>query len=510
MKMDEHTLISLFEQALDLPEEERETFIARVCGNDRASMAKLRFMLAADATDRGILDFSVQQVAAKIGLFTGSIEDTDETGRRIGNYRLVERLGHGGMGVVYRAERDDGMFSQVVALKLIRKSRLRANAKARFLRERGILAEMKHPHIAHIVDGGLVDDGEPWFAMEYVDGDPMLAWCDAKYLDVATRIRLFLPICEAVGFAHHHLVVHCDIKPSNVLIDSNGEPKLLDFGVAKLLGADGVNDASIDQEPAMAQRYAAPEQIRGGAITVATDVYALGLLLYELLCGRPVFEVHSPNKPDALREVFDFAVPPMASAIACDAAAEIAARRRTSLAALKRTLSGDLQHILTLSLHEEPEQRYASADALAADLKSYLDRRPIASRSNAWTYRLRKFLLRNKISAALVSVIVLITIAGLFVASWQYQRTRQEVQATEAVSRLFTSTLGNAVLSGLGNTPFSSKALLVEFHPKLSHFGREFPSKFEPPPTTLRSPSERELRSDRRGPTERHPTLAPA
>lgn len=474
--MNEDTLVGLFEQALGLPMEEREAFVARACGDDKESMARLRAMLAADAIDLGILDVSVQQVAAEAGLYAGPVEDMDETGRRIGNYRLVQRLGRGGMGVVYRAERDDGMFAQVVALKLIRQSKLKASAKARFLRERAILAQMKHPHIAHVVDGGLTENDEPWFAMEYVDGDPLLSWCDAKQLDIAARVRRFLPICEAAGFAHGRLVVHRDITPANVLIDSNGVVKLLDFGIAKLLHVGEADDESVPQERAFTPRYASPEQIRGEAITVATDIHALGLLLYELLCGRPAYEGNTLADLDMRREMLKGSMPPMAAATLRNDAAELAAHRQLSLPALRQILSGELQCIVTKATSDDPERRYRSAADLADDLRSYLADKPVAARSGGFAYRARKFIRRNRIVVSLTAFVVLTMLAGLLATGWQYHRMSSAVRATEAVDRLFTATLGNAVVSGLGSTPFSSAALLD----KTEHELRSMPLADQP------------------------------
>ena len=242
-----------------------------------------RYWRGAQRGSQGILDHG----AAGALRTMGSTESANDlVGQRIGAYRLLRLVGEGGMGSVYLAERDDGDFQQRAALKLIRADFLNDEARARFLRERRILAQLTHPHIAQLHDGGVAANGTPYFTLEYVEGEPITKYCDARKLVIRDRLRLVLQVCAAVAYAHRNLIVHRDLKPSNIFVTNDGEVKLLDFGIAKLLDADTAQGQTATQSRMMTPEYAAPEQVLGEPITTATDVYAIGVLLYELLCGR--------------------------------------------------------------------------------------------------------------------------------------------------------------------------------------------------------------------------------
>ena len=343
---------------------------------------------------------------------------------QIGPYRFVEELGRGGMGVVYRAERADGQFEQQVALKLIKAGMASDATLGRFLHERQILARLEHPHIAHLLDGG-VSDGQPWFAMELVEGQPLTTWCDARKLNVDERIRLFCDVCSAVDYAHRNLVVHRDLKPSNILVTSSGEVKLLDFGIAKLLG--GENEAQtqfqtgLDVRPATPE-YGAPEQLRGEPVSTATDVWALGAVLYELLSGRPPHEFKNRSL-DGVLTVLEETTPARPSSRVASAAA---ACRATTARRLERNLTGDLDTVVLKTLRREPDRRYAGAHELADDLKRYMMGLPVEARPASWSYRGRRFLQRHWLAAGMTALLVAALTLGLVATAWQARRATRE------------------------------------------------------------------------------------
>ncbi|HET7374636.1 MAG TPA: serine/threonine-protein kinase, partial [Gemmatimonadaceae bacterium] len=289
---------AVFDAALDLPADERDAYVDRACGNDAELRSAVRTLLDAHRSSDGFLDAPAVALAAPLfQLADLPPRPAAPAPDRVGPFRIVREIGHGGMGTVYLGERDDGQFAQRVAIKLIRGS---PALVARFLEERRILALLEHPRIARLVDGGVTDAGMPWFAMEYVEGQPIDQYCDAQHLPLARRLDLFDAVCDAVQYAHQHLVVHRDLKPSNILVTADGQLKLLDFGIAKLV--DPLADAETAGQTAwraMTPEYAAPEQVRGQPVSTATDVYALGVLLYVLLTGRRPYEVRDRTPGEA-------------------------------------------------------------------------------------------------------------------------------------------------------------------------------------------------------------------
>ena len=342
---------------------------------------------------------------------------------RAGPWQALRVLGRGGMGIVFLAERTDGAFAQNTALKLLPLDLDSAEARARFLRERGILARLQHPHIAHLIDGGLTDDGRPYFAMEYVKGEVVTAWCDARRAPVEERLRLFLTVCEAVQYAHGRLIVHRDLKPDNVLVGVTGEVKLLDFGIAKLLEEGG--EATLTGARALTPAYAAPEQFLGEPVTAVTDVYQLGLVLYELLTGhrahgeasdsplvvqRRVLETDPERPSRAVLRPLTRERAPEADALA---AAEPGHWRGTTGAALARRLGGDLDAIVLKALRREPARRYESVEALRRDIADHLADRPVSARRGTRAYRAGKFGRRHWIGMAAGASVLLSLVGGL-------------------------------------------------------------------------------------------------
>lgn len=377
-------------------------------------------LLAADAATRqGILDGDVGDLAE------GLIDEPTQSispGRRIGPYRVLGLLGRGGMGEVLLAERADGEFEQRVALKLLPAERLAEDNVRRLRHERQILARLRHPHIATFHDGGVTEDGMPYFAMELVEGEPITVYCDARRLGIEARLALFDPVCKAVRYAHRNLIVHRDIKPDNVLVTADGVVKLLDFGIAKLLDDA---ESTLSEQRFLTPGFAAPEQLRGEPTSTAADVYALGVLLYELLCGR---RPHGRQTDPAamLRAVLeDTPLPPSRALVASDLAA--ASARGSTPAALQRRLQGDLDTIVARALAKDPTERYPSVEALRLDLIRHLASEPVSARPSTRSYRLRKFVARHRIGVTLTSFIVMATLSGALWIGLLYARAERNL-----------------------------------------------------------------------------------
>jgi serine/threonine-protein kinase len=350
----------LFEEALELPPAERRRWLEQRCGGNAALRQQVEALLQADAAAGNFLERGGWQMAEPL------LAEPEEAavGRMIGPYRVVRELGRGGMGVVYLA---DGASGERVALKLIRRGMNSEQIHRRFLAERQILARLAHSHIARLLDGGMSAEGQPYLAIEYVKGTSITTHCGQRQLDVEARLRLFLEACEAVRYAHLHLVVHRDLKPSNILVTPDGQVKLLDFGIAKLLSQDpGTADGGLTATGVrvMTPEYASPEQVRGEPVTAATDVYALGLVLYQLLTGQRAqrIEVRAPGDMER---------------IVCQLVPE--APSRVASGPFGRRLRGDLDTITLKALEKEPNRRYPSVEELSADLRRHLDGLPLTA-----------------------------------------------------------------------------------------------------------------------------------
>jgi serine/threonine-protein kinase len=329
------------------------------------------------------------------------------TAERIGPYRVLRTLGTGGMGEVYLAERADAEFDQQVAIKVVHGSALSRGVQSRLKIERQILAQLDHPNIAHLLDGGTLPDGTAYIVMEYVDGIPIDEYCDSNRLDVAARLRLFQLVCAAVHYAHQNLIVHRDLKPSNILVNAAGVPKLLDFGIAKLLDDRQAGHHTLAVTHAdlriMTPGHASPEQVRGQSITTSSDVYVLGVLLYRLLTGVGPFVISSTRLTDIERAICE-KDPPMASeAVIADDSADarkVLGARNTTASRLRRTLKGDLDNIVCMAMRKEPERRYGSSQQMASDIQRYLEGKPVIARRDTLSYRSAKFVRRHWLPVA--------------------------------------------------------------------------------------------------------------
>lgn len=417
----------LFDQLVELPAEARAQQLSNVCQGDIDLEQELIALLDADASSVGMTS-ARQAVLADIAAQEESAECSRLAGMRLGAFRLLREIAHGGMGSVWLAERADGQFTQKVAVKLMRSGWDRDEISARFRTERQILANLQHPNIAHLIDGGVTPEGNPWLALEYVEGVDLRRYCDEHNLNLRQRAGLFMSVCEAVAYAHARLIVHRDLKPSNIMVDKEGEVKLLDFGIAKLLDAESAQTTSLQ---VFTPEYAAPEQVRGETVTTAVDIYALGVVLYELLTGRYPYKLSKISNPtECARAVLDQVPKRPSQAITQNnrdpEAATLAAHRLLSPHRLRRELQGDLDAIVMKAMRKEPAQRYTSVQELASDLGAWLKHRPVAARSGGWRYGISCFVRRHIIGVAAAASALLALGLGLGVALWQAKEAREQ------------------------------------------------------------------------------------
>jgi serine/threonine-protein kinase len=437
---------TLFLEAQDLPDGERASWLAAACGDDASLRDEVEALLHAQAKPAPI--FAKNGSGLLDRLLDDDVQPEDFAGRRIGAYKLLKLIGQGGMGQVFLAEREDGDFSQRVALKRMRGDFAGAETRARFLREREILARLVHPHVAQLHDGGVAEDGSPYFTLEYVAGEPITRWCDARQLDVRARIALLLQVCSAVAYAHRNLVVHRDLKPSNILVTDEGAVKLLDFGIAKLLEASPEPGLTGTQATVMTREYAAPEQVLGEPITTTTDVYSLGVLTYELLTGHLPYPKAEAGQTSYAKAIVEYPPEPLGLAIrravppAKDGEprsnASIAAARAATPETLRRALRGDLERIVARALEKSPEARYPTIGAFADDLRAALEGRPIVGGTRS--YRVRKFVRRHWLPLSAVATAIIAVIAGAAVIAFEArereraaERALREAETTAAV-----------------------------------------------------------------------------
>jgi serine/threonine-protein kinase len=408
------------DQALTLSGEERVRWLESLRKQNPILAGQVHEFLERDraAEHEGLLDNSPILGTETPGL----------AGQSVGAYRLISAIGHGGMGTVWLAERSDGRFQRKAAVKFLSIG-LGHGGEQRFKREGAVLARLASPNIAELLDAGVTASGQPYLILEYVEGEPIDSYCNERKLDVRARIPLFLDVLAAVAHAHSNLIVHRDIKPSNVLVNKNGQVKLLDFGIAKLLEGEGQEGAATlltrEAGSALTPEYAAPEQVTGGVVTTATDVYALGVLLYVLLTGQHPAGV-GPHSPADLLKALTDTEPRRPSEIVTQDQAAHAANRGTIADKLRRLLRGDLDTIVLKALKKTPQERYTSVTALADDLGRYLRNEPISARPDTMAYRAAKFVRRNRAVVALAVLAVVVTLAGLVGTLLQARRVQQQ------------------------------------------------------------------------------------
>jgi serine/threonine-protein kinase len=479
--------LSILRDVLDAAPAERERLIAARCGEDPALRARVTLMLGR------IGDDEIEPPGADARAATASGDDAvgpDDrvVGSRLGSFRIVERIGRGGMGVVYRGVREGVDFVHEVAVKLIRRGFDFDDVHARFLRERRILARLSHPNLARFIDGGVATDGRPWFALEFVRGVSITRWCDARRLDVRERIRLFVDVCAAVQHAHTQLVVHRDLKPGNVLVDDAGTVRLLDFGVAGLLAGDmedATQPSTMGQRHPMTPEYAAPEQFTGEAVGVSADVYSLGVIVYELVAGvlphaidrhdvatvqALVREMPPQSLASAITRVDAGSAHPASTPIdpytptrAVDplAGARLGARK-LSLRAYRVAVRGDLTRIIEKALAKEPERRYATVQAFADDLGRWLAGVPVRVTGNRLGYRVGKFIARNRSAVALATLALMILVAGTLGVLWKSREAMREAERATAVQSFLLSLFDSAVPGAAADHVPDTRSLLAQ------------------------------------------------
>jgi serine/threonine protein kinase len=424
--------------ALAEPESHRAAFVSSRCEGDNGLRGEVESLVHSAAKAAHLFERSTIVIGGGAAAIEALSQfDTSRVGDRVGPYRILRALGAGGMGSAYLAERADGAFEKHVAIKLIKRGMDTDAVLRRFRQERQILAELDHPNIARLIDGGTTSDGVPYFVMEYVDGTPLDVYCSTHQLSIDQRVALFRRVCDGVQYAHDRRVIHRDLKPSNILVTGDGTPKLLDFGIAKALAPD---PAAEPTEPtflarAMTPPYASPEHVRGESMTPATDVYSLGVLLYELLTGQRPYRLDGRTLHE-IDEIICREEPPKPSAVV-DPVAPGGREHR-------RALMGDLDNIVMTALRKEPERRYPTVRAFSDDLARHLQRRPVHARGAGLPYRASRFLLRHRVRLIEVGVVAIVLIALAAFTNRSGGGTARPSAAVDSIAVLpFVSTAGD-------------------------------------------------------------------
>ncbi len=453
----------LFDRYAEMPHAALSVALAELRQQDADACMELLRMLAADE--------QTHSFASPLQWFNAHSDTAPEgergadriwaDGTRLGPWCVDGIIGLGGMGVVYAAHRADGMYEREVALKTIRTEIMSPALQQAFAKERSHLAKLDHPSIVALHDAGVAEGGQPWIAMQRVHGDSIDRWCDAHASDLRTRVRLLIETCNAIAYAHAHGVLHQDIKPSNVLVTDDGHIKLLDFGLSAILTPHGEKSFA---RIGVSSAYAAPEVFEGAPPSVAIDVYALGVVLYRLLCdGWP----RRPRMATAIPQTRS-ETPKAPSALAVEALLEsLKVRAVRDAQALSRALRPDLDAIALRCVEQNPVDRYASVTEISADLRAWLERRPVAASNGGWTYRATRFVRRNALAVSVVAMLGMASTGGGWVALKQQQRARMEAENGEILNQLFEKSLGVATLSSLGSTPLSSQELLDDAERRL-------------------------------------------
>lgn len=445
---DSERLSDLFHAAIAVPPNERVALLTAACADDALLLGELISLLNADeiAVEAEFLNCAAFEIEAQ---HTAAEQYLSRVGESYGPYKIIESIGEGGMGAVYLAERDDQEFAKRAAVKVIKRGMDTNFVLQRFRNERQILANLDHSNIARLLDGGTTSDRVPYFIMEYVEGQPITAYADTHGLAVPERLKLFRIVCSAVQYAHSHLVIHRDIKPSNILVTEEGEPKLLDFGIGRLLQADSTDDAELTATAVrvMTTEYASPEQVKGEHLTTSTDVYSLGVLLYELLTGHRPYRVSSRNPEEVGNAICEqqpekpsHAISGQWSVVSGQKERDRQLSKDNGGKSIPQTainnpklLRGDLDNIVLKALRKEPQRRYASVDQFSEDIRRHLEGLPVSARKDTLSYRTSKFVQRNKIGVTAAAITLLILIAGIVSTSWEAHKAR--VQSARAQLR---------------------------------------------------------------------------
>ena len=417
----------VFQAAADQPPAGRAAFLDIACNGDTGLRREVESLLGPDDEPESAIHSAISSVSESL------VNEQSEpvVGKRIGAYRVTGVIGRGGMGSVYLAVRDDDHYQKKVAIKLVKRGMDTDFIVSRFRAERQILASLEHPRIARLLDGGATEDGLPYFVMEHIDGKPMAQYCDDAKLSIPERLRLFRLVCSAVQYAHQNLIVHRDLKPSNILVIKEGVPKLLDFGIAKLLKSDlglGATAQTANTLRLMTPDYASPEQVRGETVTTATDIYSLGAILYELLTGQKPhhFKNYSPTEIERAICHEDTERPSVAISRTVEAPAKV-----------RRQLAGDLDNIVLMAMRKEPARRYNSADQFSEDIRRHLDGQPVIARKDTISYRTGKFVRRHKFSIAAAALVAASLVGGIVATTYQARRAERRFQQVRRLANSF-------------------------------------------------------------------------
>lgn len=420
----------LFEAAVELDPNQRSALLDTECGADEALRAEIESLLRSDEQTGVFIEQPA--FAIPLDLFPDDAEEP-VAGRKFGAYQLIREIGRGGLGAVYLAARADDEYRKEVAIKVIRRGLDTDDIIRRFRNERQILAQLDHPNIARLIDGGTTEDGLPYFVMEHVNGEPITAYCDANALPATERLSLFRKVCAAVTYAHQNLVIHRDLKPSNILVTQEGEPKLLDFGIAKLLSAgDELFTQTIPALRVMTPEYASPEQVKGDKIMTTSDVYSLGVLLYELLTGQRPYRLKT-RTPEEIARAITEQEPERPSTIY--------AEHPNPKTQNPKSLRGDLDNIVLMAMRKEPARRYSSVGQFSEDIRRHLEELPVVARKDTVAYRTSKFVNRHRIGVVAAALILLSLLGGIVATLIQVRTAHRERAKAEAISRFLQKTL---------------------------------------------------------------------
>jgi eukaryotic-like serine/threonine-protein kinase len=444
---------AVFAEAVELPEAESRIYLDKVCATDTELRREVELLLESDRRaqqpDGSPVGQAIGQAAAAFAVQMQRDFSASQIGRRIGPYEIVREIGRGGMGSVYQAVRIDEQYIRSVAIKFIAHGMDTSDALARFRTERQILATLQHPNIASLLDGGTTTDGQPYIVMEYIEGEPLLEYCEARNLGIHDRIRLFCDLCSAVHHAHQTLVIHRDIKPANVLVTEQGVPKLLDFGIAKLMAPELVAHGARTTKTLMRRmtpQYASPEQIRGDILTTATDIYSLGVLLYELLTQSSPYRITGHTSQEVERLVCNSEPIRLSAAVHSDPR-------------LRRQLAGDLENIAAMALRKEPQRRYSSVQQFAVDLERYLAGMPVSAREDTMFYLATKLVRRNLLASAAFALLALSIAGGWFATYREAKRTEARFQELRKLANVVLFDFHKSIEHLPGSTP--ARELLV-------------------------------------------------
>jgi serine/threonine-protein kinase len=435
----------LFEAAADLPPQERTALLESECGGDASLRQEIKSLLESDAQSGGFIEQPVSAIPRD--LFP-EVEESSLAGRQFGAYQIIREVGRGGLGSVYLAARSDDEYRKEVAIKLVRRGLDTEDILRRFRTERQILAQLDHPNIARLIDGGTTDEGLPYFVMEYVEGEPVSRYCDAHALSITDRLNLFRKVCAAVTYAHQNLVIHRDLKPSNILVTPEGEPKLLDFGIAKLLGAEEELLAqTVPSLRVMTPEYASPEQVKGERVTTTSDVYSLGVLLYELLTGQRPYRLKTRTPDEIVRAITE--QEPERPSTVIPERDEKSKFDPPQADRNSKFLRGDLDNIVLKAMRKEPARRYPSVGQFSEDIRRHLEGLPVIARKDTFAYRTGKFIRRHRLSVVTATLIFLTLIGGVVtttrqakIATAERDRARRQTARAERVTAFLQNVLG--------------------------------------------------------------------